>query len=268
MRDMKIDWKEVLFWTGLVALIWTIHFYTQVERQVNLGDQPYVPRILVEEASSGGMVLLLLYPLLKWLRWVTKNVPTPNRQIAYMALAFLPFSAAHIVGMFSIRMLVFEAQGYEYSLLWVLENQAFFELRIDVLLFIGLVAIHFLRLKFIGEEELPRFMKQPGRLLLKTDKGQERLETKDIHFIEVEENYVTVKTKDKSYFHRSSLAKLEAKLPSDQFCRVHRKFMVNVNRIDRVKPTKHGDFTIHLRSGETIPLSRRYREALKERFEV
>ncbi len=238
-----------------------------VERQINMGDTPYIPRIAIEEISSGSIVFLLLYPLLKWLRWVTKNIENSKLQFAYILLAQLPFATLHISGMFLIRSLVFEAQGYNYGFWGVLKNQGFFEYRIDILLFLGLVGVHFVRVKFLGEEPLPKFLTRTKSLLVKTARGETRVNPKDIQYVRVDENYVCLFTGDKEYLHRSSLKNLEEKLPEGKFCRTHRKYMVNISKVQRVESTPHGDFKIYLLGDIEVPLSRRYRKTFKEHFE-
>jgi two-component system LytT family response regulator len=46
--------------------------------------------------------------------------------------------------------------------------------------------------------------------------------------------------------------------------RVHRSVIVNANRIVELRPRSHGDYTIVLREGSEITLSRSYRSRLEE----
>ena len=62
------------------------------------------------------------------------------------------------------------------------------------------------------------------------------------------------------------MSELEAKLDQEKFARVHRSYIVNLDRIGEIEPTESGDFRIHMRDGSAIRFSRRYRSLLKGRF--
>ncbi len=79
----------------------------------------------------------------------------------------------------------------------------------------------------------------------------------EIIFVESRENYVVVHTKEKkSNIIRSTFSDFLSQLPQDRFCRIHRGFAVQLNRIENVEPTEV------TASGFKIPVSNSYREAL------
>ena len=53
---------------------------------------------------------------------------------------------------------------------------------------------------------------------------------------------------------------MELKLPNDQFMRVHKSYIVRVDKIQKVIKNE-----AHL-EGYTVPVSRSYKDALKERL--
>lgn len=62
-----------------------------------------------------------------------------------------------------------------------------------------------------------------------------RLKIEDINYLESTGDYVKIITNDKEYSIYSSLKIIEQKLPSETFLRVHRSFIVNVNKIDKIQ---------------------------------
>jgi two-component system LytT family response regulator len=62
---------------------------------------------------------------------------------------------------------------------------------------------------------------------------------------------------------------MEAKLDPERFLRIHRSTIVNIDRIARLEPLFHGEYSVRLTGGAQLTLSRGYREklqALLERF--
>jgi len=59
---------------------------------------------------------------------------------------------------------------------------------------------------------------------------------------------------------------LESRLGARQFLRVHRSTLVNVDRIKTLKPSLYGDYSILLRDGTKLTLSRGFRETVLRRL--
>jgi two-component system LytT family response regulator len=84
-----------------------------------------------------------------------------------------------------------------------------------------------------------------------------------VQWIEADGNYVKLHTAQGTFRPRMTLASLESRLDPSLFVRIHRSHLVSVSAVKEVQPWFHGDFRIVLASGETLPLSRRFRERLK-----
>lgn len=59
---------------------------------------------------------------------------------------------------------------------------------------------------------------------------------------------------------------IEQKLKSQGFARVHRSAIINLDRVREIEPFDTGDARAHLVTGAAVPISRRYRQELKERL--
>ena len=78
----------------------------------------------------------------------------------------------------------------------------------------------------------------------------------DILYLEAAGNYVTFVMKDKSILSRSTFLEAGNLLPIDKFVRVHRSFIVAINKIDKIE--RH-QLTINKIK---IPLSEAYSQSL------
>jgi len=84
----------------------------------------------------------------------------------------------------------------------------------------------------------------------------------DILYIEADRNYCTIKTNAAAYVLSSTLKTMEKKLPTSQFLRVHRSYMVNLSKLDVVAEG-------HLEIGrKVIPLSKSSKELLYGRIRM
>jgi two-component system, LytTR family, response regulator len=63
-----------------------------------------------------------------------------------------------------------------------------------------------------------------------------------------------------------TLRELEATLPGGRFLRVHKQTIVNLEKLAVLEPVVRGGVTARLRSGETVEVSRRYTQQLRERL--
>ncbi|PZX47575.1 LytR/AlgR family response regulator transcription factor [Algoriphagus chordae] len=72
----------------------------------------------------------------------------------------------------------------------------------------------------------------------------------DIIYFEADGNYSQVYTRDKKYVIRAILKDLEVKLNPNQFARIHKSFLINLEAIDAID-----NQSVHI-SGKEIPISR------------
>ncbi len=72
-------------------------------------------------------------------------------------------------------------------------------------------------------------------LYIKTGYDQVRINYDDILYLEAAGNYVTFVTKDQKVLSRSTFAEAVNLLPADRFVRVHRSFIVSINKITRIE---------------------------------
>jgi two-component system, LytTR family, response regulator len=84
-----------------------------------------------------------------------------------------------------------------------------------------------------------------------------------IDWIESANNYVELHCGAKQYLLGETLSKLEGKLDSGRFLRIHRSRIVNTSRIIAVHPLMSGSYEMELRSGIRLTTGRQYKDAIQ-----
>ena len=95
---------------------------------------------------------------------------------------------------------------------------------------------------------------------IKSDKQYIKIEYADICYVESAKDYVFIHTKEEKHLALLSLKQLEARLPSPQFIRVHRSYLVGISHIDVIQGNR-----IFI-SGQEIPISRNLQEEVFKRL--
>jgi two-component system LytT family response regulator len=90
------------------------------------------------------------------------------------------------------------------------------------------------------------------------------IRTEEIDWIEAAGNYLRLHVGRAVHLLRETMSRLESRLDSRLFPRIHRSTIVNLERIRELQPSFHGDFVVKLRDGTELTLSRGYRDKLQE----
>jgi hypothetical protein len=107
----------------------------------------------------------------------------------------------------------------------------------------------------------------PRTLLVNKGADQCLIRIEDIQHLSAAGNYVDICARGQRYLIRATLSELSAMLPAGDFVRTHRSHVVRVNQIERIRVERSGSGTVHLRGGETLPISKGYRAGLKQQHE-
>lgn len=101
-------------------------------------------------------------------------------------------------------------------------------------------------------------------LLVFKGRHESLIRVDQIDVISAAGNYVDIRCKDNVYLLRSSLKQLEDTLPEHLFVRVHRSHLVNVDSLLHITKTAAGSGSAVVHGGHVVPISRKYRSALKK----
>lgn len=101
-----------------------------------------------------------------------------------------------------------------------------------------------------------------GRLPLKDNGRTIFVPLDEVEFFEAARNYVQVHAGTGEYRVRETLSTFAARLPGNDFVRIHRSIIVNRNRIQELRRAFSGKYTVTLVSGKQVTLSRSHRRQL------
>lgn len=93
-----------------------------------------------------------------------------------------------------------------------------------------------------------------------------RLKLADVYYFEAIDNKVFIYCKDKFYESKQKLYELEELCGVKKFFRASKSFIINISKIDYIKPSLSGRFNATLDNGETIVVSRQYVPLLKSKL--
>ena len=91
-------------------------------------------------------------------------------------------------------------------------------------------------------------------IFVKKNQHYHRIPFDDIHYVKADNVYLEVHTRDKSFLVRSAMKDYIEKLPSHQFYRAHKSYIVNLDHIEAINTR---DIVIN---GVTIPISKDFRD--------
>jgi DNA-binding LytR/AlgR family response regulator len=93
-------------------------------------------------------------------------------------------------------------------------------------------------------------------LYVNIDRRLIKIDIPSIYLVEAKGDYIHVKTEDKNYTVHSTLKKIEDKLPNDLFLKIHRSYIINVQKIIDIE-----DNSVLIKK-DVIPVSRSNRPEL------
>lgn len=99
-------------------------------------------------------------------------------------------------------------------------------------------------------------------LFVKTEYRYERIDIEDILYIEGMKDYLRIICSDKKIMTLQSFLKIEESLPSDKFCRVHKSYMV---ALDKIRSVERGVILI---ADKRIPVSNTYKDSFYNKIKL
>jgi len=114
--------------------------------------------------------------------------------------------------------------------------------------------------------EADRRIARPNRLMIKSGGRIHFVRMADVDWCEAQGNYVRVHVGTQEHLVRDTMSHLESELDPQQFVRIHRSTIVNVDRIQEMQSSFNGEYVVLLRTGTRLTLSRGYREILQARL--
>jgi two-component system LytT family response regulator len=103
-----------------------------------------------------------------------------------------------------------------------------------------------------------------GRLVIKTKGRIIFLNLDEIDWIEASANYVRLNVGRESHLFRETISRVSERLNPNNFIRIHRSMIVNVQKIKELIPVNSGEYIVVLKSGKELSCSRGYRANVQQ----
>lgn len=230
----------------------------------------------VTEGSSALVSFVLLLAIIGFDRRYTIEQPRIWSSLRAHFLFTIPFSLAHVVGMVGLRKIAYAMAGRAYDFgNWPIE--LVYEYLKDFRSYFSMLALIYLyrfilrRLRgeagFLSQgKEQTEASPVTDRFLVKKLGREFLVKVEDIDWIQASGNYVNLHVDGRIYPLRDTMTAIETRLADQNFARVHRSAVVNLDRIAEIVPFDTGDGQLRLIDDQEIPVSRRYRKQLRERL--
>jgi DNA-binding LytR/AlgR family response regulator len=96
----------------------------------------------------------------------------------------------------------------------------------------------------------------PTFFFVRVGRRHEKIRFADIHFLEARGNYCKIQTTERTYMVPIPLKTIEAILPAGDFCRIHRAFLVSLDKLTAF------DLKRAYLPNHTLPIGDKYCHAL------
>lgn len=267
---------EVLIVAGFVLLSFFANIGI-VTIEFARDGEPFDDRLPLVLEGTSHVAMAFVIPLIFWfdrhfpIRLSTWRVSLP----AHVAFSVI-VSLLHVVIMYVSRVFLFDALdglpayhwddwprelGYEY-----LKDFRTYAL---VLVLAYLYGFILRRLQgeagFISDDrESPEPISD--RFLIKKLGREFLVRLDEIDWIESCGNYVNLHVGDRVYPLRDTMTSISDRLEPHGFQRIHRRAIVNLDRVSEIRASDSGDGEARLSSNATVPISRRFRKELRDRL--
>jgi len=98
-----------------------------------------------------------------------------------------------------------------------------------------------------------RFME---RIVVKDGASVHVVAVEDLDWVEAQDDYVALHAKGKSVLKQQTISALEAALDPALFVRIHRSWIVNLERVEKIEPYGKDSKVALLKGGKRVPVSR------------
>ncbi len=77
-----------------------------------------------------------------------------------------------------------------------------------------------------------------------------------LDFAEAQDDYVALSTEGKKHLKQQTISSLETALDPQRFLRIHRSYIVNLERVTKIEPYSKDNYVVVLGGGQQLPVSR------------
>ncbi|MDR2009073.1 MAG: LytTR family DNA-binding domain-containing protein [Bacteroidales bacterium] len=92
--------------------------------------------------------------------------------------------------------------------------------------------------------------------------------TNEIYYIESADDYVVISTSNKEYVKHATMKFYESRLPENNFVRIHRSTIINIEYIKEIQPYTKDTLSVIMKNGKSLKTSRQGSVELKKILKI
>lgn len=115
----------------------------------------------------------------------------------------------------------------------------------------------------IPKQQLKKFVEDQqdlkesiNRVAVKTGAKIKIIYTEDMQYLESQDDYVMIYTRDGKYLKQKTMKYFENHLPNQSFIRVHRSYIVRIDFVEQIELYEKDSYIIKLKNAQSIPVSK------------
>lgn len=116
--------------------------------------------------------------------------------------------------------------------------------------------------------ELAAAARPPGqkleRVVVKDASKVHIIPVDKLDYVEAQDDYIALRSSGKNYLKQQTISSIEGQLDPQHFARIHRSYIVNLDRIARIEPYTKDSRVAVLQDGTQLPVSRSGHAKLRE----
>lgn len=105
-------------------------------------------------------------------------------------------------------------------------------------------------------QNLPNLINEQNRIVVKDGPEIKIIPVQDVDYLEAYDDYVKIYQGTKYTLKKQTLTHFERTLPSNQFVRIHRSFLLNITQLTRIEGFEKNSHVAILKSGARLSISR------------
>ena len=215
------------------------------------------------ESLSYKLFWPLCIPFTMLMIYGLKRIKVNNRILQYLTYGFniIVTSTLHLIAFSIILFLTSQIIHDEdtWRLSWLLKEKFSNYLYIALSIYLVTMLAYF----WIKQRETAMRQKKYAKAItVKNGRKSIIVNVNDIKFISSDGPYIFLYTLGKNYIVSDSLKNILTKLPQN-FKRIHRSTIVNIDMVKELKSRMNGDYDVVLKDNQTLRLSRTYSKSLK-----
>jgi two-component system, LytTR family, response regulator len=218
--------------------------------------QKYTDIVLVGEANDGFEALKLIPEVKPDLLFLDIQMPKINGFELLELLAENP-SVIFTTAFDEFALKAFEVNALDYLL------KPFSEERFDT----AVSKKRDSELQHEVKRDIPlQIIHEQNRIVVKDGTEIKIIPINEVDYIEAYDDYVKIYQGKKYILKKQTMNHFEQVLPKDQFIRIHRSYILNVNQLTKIESYEKNSYVAILKSGTSIPISRSSYSDLKARL--